>query len=200
MDKNTLEIIEQIQLVKRRLITSQVFLGYSGWARFSGAFVALVGALILSSGDYQGNLNAHIFGWGSICAIAFCLNIGSVLVWQYRIGRLKNIDSYLPLLDIVAPFFIGAIGTFALISNGMENMLFGFWMCLYGLLHTSTRHTTVKGIYWLGWYYLLSGTYFLLSSPLPLFVEPMPMGVVFFIGELIGAYLFLRSRSVASHE
>ncbi len=147
MDINNKEILEQIRAVRHKLIYNQVFIGYSGWARIAGGAVALLGGLIMASNSFSKEIDSHILGWGSICAISFLLNLFAVFWWQHKTEtRLSNFEKLLPTIDIMAPLYVGAIATYALIQYQMQDLLFGFWMCLFGLMHTASRHTNTMSI------------------------------------------------------
>ncbi len=193
MDKNTDEIIQQIRDLRHKLVCSQIFSGYSGWARIIGGAVALLGGLYISSGSYPQTNEAHIQAWLLIGLLSFLINIGGLLIWNFKSkGNLLNL---LPTLDIVAPLFIASVLSLSLILNNQYNFLFGTWMCLFGLVHTSSRHSTTRGIFLLGWYYIICGTFLVLIHPLMSFLDPMPMAFVFFIGEIFGGYLFIKTRN-----
>jgi hypothetical protein len=200
MSENYSDVLEQIRAVKHRLICSQVFRGYSGMARICGGFVALIAGLSIASSSSR-QIETHIIAWGGVCGVAFSLNLGAVFWWKFKEQqKLSNFETLVPVIDVIAPLFVGAIGTFALIQSGMYDLLFGFWMCLYGLVHTASRHTCSRGIFYLGWYYIICGTFFLTVSPLPSFFNPWPMAIVFFVGEIIGGFLFLKNRGDLANE
>jgi hypothetical protein len=84
--------------------------------------------------------------------------------------------------------------TLALIKAGMYDYLFGTWMMLYGLMHTSSRVFLPRQVWHLGWYYIVCGAIVLFVLNGTSFIRPAPMVAVFVVGECLGAAIFINLR------
>jgi hypothetical protein len=187
--------LAQVRELRARVLEHQMFRGYSARARAGGAAAALLGAAVMSNSRYPKSVEAHVWGWGCVCLLAALLNYGDVLLWysaqpaeRRERGRLR------PVLDGLPPLFVGAVLTAVFLREGKAELLFGMWMCLFGLTHLSSRHSLPKEIWWLGCYYIAAGTVFLLAFDRRSFLDPWPMGLIFFCGELTGAYILFIHR------
>ncbi len=194
--------VTHVRELRARVLEHQIFHGYSSRARAFGGCAALAGALLMSSSSYPPTIPAHIAGWGFVCALALIANYGDVLLWYTaQPSERRELARLRPVMDGVPPIVVGGILTLALILRGDTSMLFGVWMCLFGLTHLSSRHSMPAAIWWLGWYYIGCGAAYLLSAADQDFLRPLPMGGVFFCGELAGAailYHHHRRRSAVS--
>ena len=171
------------------------FRGYSGWARIAGGVVALAGGVILSSSFVSRDPAVHFLGWGVVAIVALLLNYGAVWWWFRSLcAEDREVQSLLPLADPVPCLLAGAIGTFALFREGAFDLLMGSWMVMYGLVNLSARFTQPSAIAGVGWFYMAAGSVLLLITPEGSFLHPMMMGLTFFVGELWGGLVFLRSR------
>jgi hypothetical protein len=97
-------------------------------------------------------------------------------------------------LDLFAPFVIGAVVTAVFLREGLHDLLFGGWMLAFGLMNIASRHALPRSVWNLGWYYIACGTFYLLLWEQRSFMDPWPMGVVFFIGEIVGGVIFVENR------
>ena len=187
-----IEALADVKELRRRVLGNQLFYGYSGQARIAGGCIALVGALILSLGFIPATPQAHVVGWGTICAMSAIVNFTALIQWQKR--RDVEIEQLRPVLDLIAPFIVGGLLTFSFIWNSQHDLLFPMWMWLFGLMNISSRHCLPRSMVYLGWYYILAGVFCIISLPYTKFTNPWPMGLVFFIGELLGGISFIQLR------
>src|SRR5450759_1517088 len=86
---------------------------------------------------------------------------------------------------------VGAGLSLALIMHGEYDLLFGTWMCLYGLGHMPYRNSLPFANYLVGIFYLACGA-IMLVWPNVAFTNPYPMGLVFGAGELGGGFVLCR--------
>lgn len=191
------QALEQLREIKARVVEAQLFRGYSSKARLAGGVLAFLSAVIMSTPWFPGDVAWHVLGWGSVCAAAMVLNFGALLLWFLRLhSGQRKLHMLRPVLDVLPPLVLGAILTSALLSRQQYDLLFGTWMCCYGLVNAGSRHSQPQEIFVLGWYYILAGVLMLgMFSELP-FTNPWPMGVVFALGETAGALIFKSTQHV----
>jgi len=84
---------------------------------------------------------------------------------------------------------VGGVLSLVFIREDLFDLLFGAWMCLYGLANFSSRRILPAAIWALGTYYVGLGILFLFH-PSVTFLSPMPAGLVFFFGEWAGGFIF----------
>lgn len=142
----------------------------------------------------QTNL-AHLAGWGIVLATALALNYGALFFWFAFNPQVKrNAVMLLPAVDALPGLAIGAVMSVAFILKGEFDLLFGTWMCLYGLAHVSYRQSLPPANYAVGTFYMACGSVCLLWAGIR-FTNPWPMAIVFGFGEWIGGYvLYLNNR------
>ena len=90
--------------------------------------------------------------------------------------------------------------TFGIVSQGAYQLLFGTWMCVFGLVNLSARRVLSRSICWLGAYYIVCGTVCLAAAGWLPFTSPWPMGAVFFLGELAGSRIFAAQQRQEADE
>jgi len=185
-----LEALADVRELRRAVLDRQLFRGYSGYARILGGFVALIGAISLTVSGSKEPLH-HVIVWGTVCALSGLIN-GAALIYWWKQGG-EELDGLRPVLDLLAPFTVGALSTFALLTYSLHDLLFPTWMWIFGLMNISARHTMPRTFAYLGWYYIAAGTACLMLPP-PLFINPLAMGVVFFAGELVGGVALVQLR------
>jgi hypothetical protein len=185
------DALAQVRTLHEFIIERNLFKGYSGKARVLAGLTALAGTWVLGSGMVPNRPWAQLAGWGVILAVGVCVNYAALLYWFLFNPEVRRNPMMLkPALDAIPALGVGAVVSLALIMKGEFDLLFGVWMCLYGLAQVAYRSSLPKGIYWIGLFYLLSGTVCLLWPGIS-FVEPWPMGMVFVTGELAGGAVLL---------
>lgn len=192
------DALGQVRKLQGLILEKRKFTGYSGSARMLGGSVAMLGCVLM--GLYSNSYSAHLLGWGCVLVVAMAVNYGALMLWFIQLPhRERNIRTVSPALDAVPSLAVGGILSAALLVRGYPDLLFGTWMCLYGLTHTSCRTALPKGNWLLGFYYLACGTFFLLWAGTT-FMNPWPAGIVFLIGEWIGGFIFHRHKIEAMEE
>ncbi len=157
-----------------------------------GGSVAMLGCALMSF--FRDNFTAQWVGWGCILAASLLLNYGALLLWFIQLPeRKRTIAEISPAFDAIPPLAVGAVLSAALLLRGHPDLLFGSWMCLYGLAHTTCRKALPRENGFLGLYYLACGAFFLLW-PGTTFMNPLLAGLVFLIGEWIGGAIFYRHK------
>jgi hypothetical protein len=186
------DALGQIRRLQALILEKRKFTGYSGTARMLGGSVAMLGCALM--GLFGKSYTDHLMGWGCILAIALALNYGALLLWYVQLpARERRLRTVMPAFDAMPPLAVGAALSVMLLIKGCPDLLFGSWMCLYGLAHTTCRSALPKGNMYLGLYYLACG-FFLLSWPGTSFMNPWPAGVVFLVGEWTGGVVFHRHK------
>ncbi|MDF7800365.1 hypothetical protein P4C99_12885 [Pontiellaceae bacterium B1224] len=186
------DALGQVRRLQGLILEKRKFTGYSGSARILGGSVALLGCVLMAL--YSESYAAHLLGWGCILVVALAVNYGALMLWFIQLpDRERTGRTIAPAFDAVPPLAVGAVLTAALLLRGNPDLLYGSWMCLYGLAHTSCRTALPKENWYLGFYYLTAGSFFLLW-PGTNFMIPWPAGLVFLVGEWIGGTIFHRHK------
>ena len=177
------QAIEQVSRIQTHVLSNQRFHGYSGRTRVLSGILALAAPFILSSALVPQTQMAHLIGWAILFAVAFTLNYVALIYWFFHDPQvMRDIKRLRPVLDVVPPLLVGAVLSIALILQGHYYLLFGVWMCLFGLANLASRRVLPKLISLVGCVYLGFGAVCLLMPGLS-FLNPWPMGIAFFIGE-----------------
>ncbi len=181
--------LEQVRELRYRVIERQQFKGYSGRARMASGVVALAGAGLLQSSWVPNTPRAAIAVWGSVCAIALLLNYGALLYWFVSNADVnRDVRKLRPTLEVFPPLIAGACLSLALLQRGDLDLLFGMWMTLFGVANLASRHVLPQPIAAVGLFYLVSGITCLFCPGIR-FTNPWPMGIVFFVGEVVGGLI-----------
>ncbi len=189
------DALAQVRKLQELILEKRNFRGYSGTARMMGGVAAIVGTLILASNTIIPKAPLfQLAGWSVILVVALALNYGALACWFFFDSEARReLLKLMPALDAMPALAIGAVLSLAVILQEQYQLLFGIWMCLYGLVHVVYRQSLPKANYVVGVFYMLSGSYCLLDPRIS-FVNPWPMGLVFFIGEVSGGYILYRNR------
>lgn len=184
------DALAQVRELQKNILDKQRFKGYSGRARAVAGTVALVAATVLSVSGYPKTVKSHLFVWAVVFAIGFALNYGALIRWFLFDPSVKrDLRKLRPTLEALPGFFVGGALSIAFVKTNQVQLLFGTWMSLFGVSAMASRHTLPR-IYWIvGIFYLTCGVYYLLT-PEVTFLNPWPMGIVFFVGEWLGGFIF----------
>jgi hypothetical protein len=189
------DALAQVKQMQEMILEKRLFKGYSGTARIVSGSIALAGATVLASSRISPTPLAHLVGWGVVLFVALILNYGALLWWFLFDPKVRgNVTMLKPAVDAIPPLAVGAGLSLAALLRTDYDLLFGIWMCCYGLVHCAHRHNLPRGIYFTGLGYLMAGVYCLLS-PSVSFLDPWPMGIVFFVGELAGGLILLMNKN-----
>ena len=192
------DALAQVRTLQEFIIERNVFKGYSGKARVFSGVVALAGAAVLASGRLPATPWAHLAGWAVVLAVGVSSNYAALIYWFLFDAKVRRNPLMLkPALDAIPALAIGALLSLALIVHKQFDLLFGVWMCLYGLAQVAYRHSLPKGIYAVGLFYLACGAGCLLA-PRITFQNPWPMGIVFFVGEFAGGAILIQDHRKTS--
>lgn len=189
------DALAQVKKLEEFILQKRLFKGYSGWARIVSGTAALVGAALMASDLVPADVYVHLDGWGYVVLAGLVLNYGWLLYWAIVNREVRQNPVVLkPALDALPAITVGAFMTLALVLAEQFDLLFGTWMCLYGLAQVAYRSSLPAGIYSVGVGYILCGAWCLTSKSIS-FLNPWPMGIVFFVGELAGGVVLLRYSS-----
>lgn len=194
MPVNIIEALADVRRIKRHVLESQQFYGYSGLARIIGGILSLLTAVILASSSVPLHPAAHLTGWGTLCMVAGVVNYGALALWYSRLDR-NALDRtrFKPIIDPIPSLVGGAIVSIACIVAQHYDLLFGVWMVFFGVAHLAARASLDDEVSYLGWFYIIAGALQLLLLQ-GSFLNPWPMGIVFFVGEITGGLIFVRMR------
>jgi len=156
--------------------------------------VALLACLIMGMDWFPATTKAHLAGWGIVFACAMLANYSAVLYWfLFQPDVQRDVRRLMPTVDALPSLVVGVILTGALAVKGQYDLLFGTWMCLYGLTNLSARNTLPRALWPLGIFYIVCGAFCLLT-PWISHLNPWPMGLVFGVGEWAGGFIFHKNR------
>lgn len=188
------DALAQVQRLQMLILEKRKFRGYSGTARIVSGLITALGCTWMGSAQYPEMLKAHMAGWMALAALAMGLNYGALILWYIQLPNDERKPIRVkPVFDALPPLLLAAPISAALLLRGYPDLLFGVWMCLYGLAHTSCRRDLPSGNWFVGLYYLLCGAFFMLWQKAE-FLTPWPMGVVFLVGETVGGIIFHRHK------
>ncbi len=184
------DALAQVRQMRDALQERRQFRGYSGRARLFGGGLALACALVLAT-QATATPKVHFRAWLIVLALALAANYGALLLWFFsRDGADRDRSAVRPAYDALAPLVVGGLLTLALARAGAWDLLFGTWMCCYGLAHLPYRLTLPRLNYLVGLGYLAAGAACLVA-PVDGILNPWPMGVIFFAGETCGGFALI---------
>jgi hypothetical protein len=183
------DALGQVDRMRDLILERRRFRGYSGTARMIGGGVALVTAFVLARVEALHTPERQLGGWVVVLAAALILNYGGLALWAFRRrGSGHSLADLRPALEVAPALAIGAFLSLALVLRGDYDLLFGVWMCLYGLAHMGYRHSLPGGIMAVGLFYQAAGIACLFVPAIGM-LNPWPMGLVFFAGESAGGWI-----------
>jgi hypothetical protein len=188
------DAIKQVRELRRRVLEAERFTGYSGRSRAIGGTAALIAAVVMSRPAFPRTVDAHLAGWMAVLVFAVVGNYSALLYWfLFHPTQKKELTRLIPTVDALPPLLVGGLLSAVLIRHGLYDLLFGTWMCLYGLANLSSRRVFAKAIWPLGFFYIGCGAAFLLVPGVS-FTSPWGAALVFFIGEWVGGFIFHYNR------
>ncbi len=194
------DALDQVRKLQEVVLEKRQFAGYSGRARIACGVLALAGAAVLASNATPATPRAHLTGWGVVLILAVLINYACVAYWFLFDPQVRRNPLMLkPAIDAVPALAVGGGLSVALVAAGQYNLLFGTWMCLYGLSQVAYRLSLPAGIYWVGLCYIACGAGYLLTPGIS-FLNPWPMGIMFFLGEVAGGLMLLNHKTPRSSD
>ena len=194
------DALAQVRRMQSLILERSLFEGYSGKARLLSGAAVLVTASVLSSNLVPPTPAAHLRGWAVALLAALVFNYAALAWWfLFDPGVRRNLRMLKPAVDAVPALAVGAVLSLAVVLAGQYRLLFGIWMCLYGLAQAAYRQSLPRGMYEVGLGYIVCGAVCLLW-PSVAFLNPWPMGIVFFLGEAAGGLVLVNhDQEIASH-
>lgn len=185
------DALDQVRRLQEIILSRRFFQGYSGKARILSGIAALIGSWVMSRDFVPATNQAHLAGWLCVVGVALVLNYGALLNWIITDPRVRQRPVILkPALDALPALAIGGLLSLALIRAGQFDLLFGVWMCCFGVAHMAYRQSLPGENYFVGLFYVFCGACCLLVPGIR-FTRPWPMGLVFFAGELAGGTVLI---------
>ncbi len=183
------DALETVRTLRRSLNDTRRFTGWSGPGRMVSGALALCMSLFLLWGGLPREAETHILAWGLIFLMAMLINVGALLHWyMHDRSYAKSFRSLKPLLDVIPPLGVGALFTLVLLLRKDMDLLFGVWMCMFGLTNLASRYVLPRAISIVGVFYVAAGAMCLLTPGIQ-FLDAWPMGVVFAAGEVAGGFV-----------
>ena len=190
------DALAQVREVRQRVIERQRFLGYSAGGRFIGGGLTVAAALLISQAWFPQSPLPMLAVWIATAVLAAAINYGLCLRWYLTLPvDVRQPDRLYPLVDSVPPLIVAAVVTLAFSLRGQYDLLFGAWMCLFGLVNFYSWHHLPRSVRALGMFYVACGCLFLLH-PAVVFLNPWPMALVYIVGETAGG-LIVRQNALA---
>jgi hypothetical protein len=188
------DALAQVRTLQAFIIERNQFKGYSGTARVVSGAAALAGAAVLAYGPGPATPWAHVAGWGVVLAFSVLVNYAAMIYWfLFDPDVRRNPLMLTPALDALPSLAVGAALSLGLVLRGQFDLLFGTWMCLYGVAQVAYRYSLPKGICGVGLFYIGCGALCMLA-PSVHFLNPWPMGLVFLVGELAGGAILIQDH------
>ncbi|MGA0333775.1 MAG: hypothetical protein ACO3N7_08095 [Kiritimatiellia bacterium] len=192
------DALNTVRTLRRSLLQRERFKGWSGPTRILSGSLALLAALVLELSGSTSPL-IHLGVWGGVFLAAMLLNLGSLVYWFLHDKMIeRDLTRLKPILDVIPPLAVGALFTLVLILRRDFDLLFGVWMCMFGLCNLASRYVLPSSIAVVGVFYLMAGALCLLLPGMS-FLQPLAMGLVFCAGEWAGGtILYLDDRRYAA--
>ena len=184
------DALRQVREMQERILLKQRFKGYSGRARALGGCVALGAGILMHRRADQLSEISILWGWLLVAAFSAAINYGALFYWFLSDpGVKRDFRRLKPALEVAPVFFAAGVITFSIAGAGAFQLLYGTWLCCYGLAQFCGRDVLPGKIRWVGSAYLLSGA---LACVLPAggFQATLLFGAVLFAGELAGGLVF----------
>jgi len=183
------DALQTVRLLRHSMQDKERFKGWSGPTRIVSGTLALIAAVILTFEWIPFTPFNALIVWGVVFAGAMVLNLGALIFWFFN-DKLINRDfrRLRPMLDVVPPLAVGALFTLVLLLNREVDLLYGVWMCMFGLSNLASRYVLPGAIVLVGIFYIAAGTLCLLLPGIT-FADPLAMGLVFCMGEWAGGLI-----------
>ncbi len=184
----------QVRRMQELVLAKQRFKGFSGKSRATGGVFALLGAFVMSRPEFPISEWWHLAGWVVVLLLGMAINFGGLAIWFLFDSVVERDYKQLkPVADALPALGIGAVFSLALVLHAQFDLLFGAWMCLYGLVHMAYQNSLPKIHFLVGIFYMGCGSYALLAPGLS-FINPWTMGIVFGAGEIAAGIILYRNR------
>ncbi|MEX0330775.1 MAG: hypothetical protein AB3N64_05065 [Puniceicoccaceae bacterium] len=186
------QALSEVRNLRKNILDKQLYKGYSGRARALGGCVALVASLIAGPGPLAPDAEDLFLMWGVVYLAAMLVNYGAVAAWILQRGNYRRCDHSV-VFEMVPVWIVGGGLTLALWWNGEADLLYGTWMCLFGLAQGLNRLRLPQNVAWVGGWYITCGLICLIFAE-GLFQQPLVMGLVFFAGEFAAGFIMHNSQ------
>ena len=185
------QALAQIEELRKAILGNARFTGFSGWARITGGLLCPLAAFLFQSSAFPKSPTAQAFGWGGVCLLAIAINAGALAWWfLFDPASGRDVRKLVPAADFLAPVLVGGVLSLSLILHSAHDLLFGVWMCMYGLVNLVSRRSVPKAMIFVGCFYLCAGADCLLLPGVRI-GNPWPMALVFLLGEIAGGVILI---------
>jgi hypothetical protein len=184
------DALRQVRELQERILLKQRFKGYSGRARALGGCVALGAGLLMHGRAERLSELSILWGWLLVVIFSAAINYGALFYWFLTDTEVKrDLRRLKPALEVVPVFFVAGVLTAVIAEAGHFHLLYGIWLCCYGLAQFCAREVLPRAIRWVGAVYLLVGA---LAFVLPEFTVQgtLVFGAILFLGEWAAGLVF----------
>ena len=187
------DALTQITEIRRQLARTEVFRGYRAVPiAFSGVLalgVAAVQALWLPRPGEQ--VESYLILWISAAIVSMvAMGVGLILDYRQNSSPLAHSTIALAVGQFVPCVAAGGLVVFVLwhhrSSEALE-MLPGLWAILFGLGIFASYRLLPRATFWVGVYYLVTGSFSLAWAQGDYAFSPLAMAIPFGIGQLLAA-------------
>lgn len=185
------QALTEVRDLRKHILEKQLYRGYSGRARAIGGTIALVVAAVASCPPLQPGPDGLFLTWGGVFLAALAVNYGALAIWMLK-GNFRRSDHSV-VFEMLPVWLVGGGITLALWRLGQHDLLYGSWMCLFGLAQSLHRLRLPRKIARVGAWYIGCGMLCLLFAD-GIFERPLAMGLVFFIGEFAAGFILHNSH------
>jgi hypothetical protein len=183
------DALNTVRSLRHSLLEKERFKGWSGPTRMVSGSLALVAAVVLELRWVPETNLAHLAVWGIVFLSAMLLNLGALVYWFLNDRMIqRDFRRLRPMLDVIPPLAVGALFTLVLLIRREVDLLFGVWMCMFGLSNLASRYVLPSAITLVGVFYIMAGALCLLLPGMS-FQQPLAMGLVFCTGEWAGGLI-----------
>jgi hypothetical protein len=183
------EALTQISEIRQQVARTELFRGYRALP------VAFSGILALATAGFQAlclpepaqNMPAYLFLWlGAAVISMLATGMEMALHCRYTDSTLERAKVHLALSQFLPSIVAGGLVTYVLAEHASESMwmLPGLWAIFFSLGIFASCRLLPRATWWVGIFYLISGTMCLLLAQGEWAFSPLAMGLSFGIGQL----------------
>jgi hypothetical protein len=186
------DALTQITEIRQQLARTEVFRGYRAMPiTFSGVLaLAVAGFQALWLPQPAGHEGDYLLLWiGAALVSMVVLGIGLVLDYRQNRSPLTRSTTLLAVGQFLPSVIAGGLVVFVLWNHAQDGlwMLPGLWAILFGLGIFASYRLLPRAIFWVGVYYLVTGSFCLAWAQKEYAFSPLAMAVPFGIGQLLAA-------------
>jgi hypothetical protein len=189
---NLQDALTQITEIRQQLARTEVFRGYRAVPVAFSGFLALViaGFQAVWMPDPSENVTNYLILWIAAAIVSMVvMGIGLVLDYRRNFSPLTWSTTRLAVGQFVPCVAAGGLVAFVLWNHAQDClwMLPGLWAILFGLGIFASYRLLPRATFWVGVYYLVTGSFSLAWAQREHAYSPLAMAIPFGIGQLLAA-------------